>query len=337
MSEASTQVGRRRTRRTVVAIVAAVVIVAGLAVIAWTLWGGRGGGGPLAQRALYVDPDSLAARAALDGETAAERDAATVLAARATAIWLTPERDPAGRAGETVAAVVAAATTRNALPVFAVYGITDRDCGNHSAGGLPPREYLAWVDEIAAALGQRAAVVVLEPDALALAPECPDPDGRVALVADALARFDGTGAILYLDGGHSAWLPADRMATLLADAGVAGARGFATNVSNTQTTEAERTYAAAVATALRDAHGIDGAHAVVDVSRNGNGPPGDGAWCNVPGRAIGEDPHAIEGDDVLDGVLWVKPPGESDGECNGGPPAGEWWPRQAVELVRNAG
>jgi len=28
-------------------------------------------------------------------------------------------------------------------------------------------------------------------------------------------------------------------------------------------------------------------------------------------------------------------PGESDGACNGGPRAGEWWPQQALELARN--
>jgi endoglucanase len=35
-------------------------------------------------------------------------------------------------------------------------------------------------------------------------------------------------------------------------------------------------------------------------------------------------------------LLWVKVPGESDGECGGGPPAGTWWHAGAVELARNA-
>jgi endoglucanase len=32
--------------------------------------------------------------------------------------------------------------------------------------------------------------------------------------------------------------------------------------------------------------------------------------------------------------LWIKPPGESDGPCNGGPAAGAWWPDAAIELTR---
>jgi endoglucanase len=32
----------------------------------------------------------------------------------------------------------------------------------------------------------------------------------------------------------------------------------------------------------------------------------------------------------------VKPPGESDGECNGGPAAGRWWPEYALGLAQRA-
>jgi endoglucanase len=35
--------------------------------------------------------------------------------------------------------------------------------------------------------------------------------------------------------------------------------------------------------------------------------------------------------------LWVKRPGESDGSCNGGPAAGQWWRDKALELAGNAG
>lgn len=53
---------------------------------------------------------------------------------------------------------------------------------------------------------------------------------------------------------------------------------------------------------------------------------------------------------LLDAFLWIKTPGESDGECNRwnplgdpdpvrgyvNPGAGEWFPRQALELVEFA-
>ena len=38
----------------------------------------------------------------------------------------------------------------------------------------------------------------------------------------------------------------------------------------------------------------------------------------------------------LDALLWVKHPGDSDGTCNGGPKAGMWWEKYALDLVRNS-
>lgn len=275
-------------------------------------------------RALYVDPDSSAAVAAVSAGSEAEREAATELAAQPTGIWLTPERDPAGEVGGTVRSIVI--ESKSALPIFVIYGITDRDCGGQSAGGLEPDAYLEWIDEIADAIGNTPAIVVLEPDALALSPECDDPDTRTQLVREALGYLQPTGAAVYLDGGHSKWLPVDEMAELLREAGVEGARGFATNVSNTRPTDDEFAYATRLSAAL------GGTHAVIDTSRNGSGAPADDEWCNPPGRTIGETPTAVD-DPVVDALLWVKPPGESDGRCNGGPAAGDWWPERAIELA----
>jgi len=47
-------------------------------------------------------------------------------------------------------------------------------------------------------------------------------------------------------------------------------------------------------------------------------------------------PTAVDDGTHLDALLWVKLPGESDGSCNGGPPAGRWWQEIALELARNA-
>jgi endoglucanase len=35
--------------------------------------------------------------------------------------------------------------------------------------------------------------------------------------------------------------------------------------------------------------------------------------------------------------LWIKKPGESDGECNGGPKAGQWWTEMAIGLAKRGG
>jgi endoglucanase len=130
------------------------------------------------------------------------------------------------------------------------------------------------------------------------------------------------------------------------------------------------------------------AHFVVDTSRNGRGPndmsaygqapynqPADvvtalrnGNWCNPPGAGLGMLPTVLPDPNVplLDAYLWVKTPGQSDGQCNiaGGarawdydaynpwnwnttqqqsndplwglpdPAAGDWFAQQALQLVR---
>ncbi|AWB96031.1 cellobiohydrolase [Agromyces badenianii] len=307
------------------ALLAAVIVV----VVVLIVNAARSDHNPFAGQTLFVDPDSRAARAAASDAGLDEREAAARIAAVPTAIWITPEEFPPGSANEAVADIMASAGSAEALPTFVVYGITDRDCGGFSAGGLPAEAYLDWVDEIAAGLGDGASIVVLEPDSLGLAPECTNQTERTDLVRAALARFGDTAATVYLDAGHSAWLPPERIAELLRSAGVAKARGFATNVSNMQSTVDELEFARQVSAEL------GGAHAIIDTSRNGAGPPSDGSWCNPPGIGLGETPRAID-DPVVDAVLWVKPPGESDGTCNGGPTAGQWWPEQAVDLVANA-
>jgi endoglucanase len=77
--------------------------------------------------------------------------------------------------------------------------------------------------------------------------------------------------------------------------------------------------------------------AVIDTSRNGNGPytgPDSPPWCNPPGRAPGPSPRVDPGPAGIDAYLWVKTPGESDGPCNGGPPAGQFWQKYAVSLAQ---
>ena len=102
-------------------------------------------------------------------------------------------------------------------------------------------------------------------------------------------------------------------------------------------------------------------HFVVDSSRNGLGPwrfpstyPNDGVaqdWCNPPGRGLGARPAAapVAGNPLVDADLWIKIPGESDGQCTRGtagptdpewgltdPAAGAWFPQQALQLARLA-
>ena len=101
-------------------------------------------------------------------------------------------------------------------------------------------------------------------------------------------------------------------------------------------------------------------HFVVDTSRNGLGPwqfpagtyPDPQDWCNPPGRGLGLRPTADTGDALIDAYVWIKVPGESDGECTRGlgaagttvdpewgridPAAGAWFPEQALQLAKLA-
>lgn len=289
---------------------------------------------PYAAGAGYADPGSRTAQAADEAEGSGDPDRERVLrrlAETPQGIWLTPEEHPSGEVGGYVSQVVAAAGRTDQVPTFVVYGIPDRDCtGGFSGGGLPADQYAPWVQEIAdaAAAGDDVAVVV-EPDALASALECGSREERVRLIADAVDRLAAAGLTTYVDGGHSHWVEAKELARLLEQVGVGDVRGFATNVSNFQTDTDERAYAERLSGLL------GGAHYIIDTGRNGFGATRD--WCNPPGRAFGTEPGAATGEGGLDGYVWVKPPGESDGECHGGPPAGHFWPERALELAAASG
>src|SRR5207247_721137 len=126
--------------------------------------------------------------------------------------------------------------------------------------------------------------------------------------------------------------PAGVTAARLRSAGIGAARGFALNVSNFRSNADSEAYGLAVSTALGG-----GVPFVIDTSRNGAGPaPGD-VWCNPPGRGLGTPPTTDTRRPLVDAYLWVKAPGESDGACNGGPPAGTWWPEYALGLAQRAG
>lgn len=275
--------------------------------------------------AFYVDPDTQAAAAA---ETATGEDqvAARRIAGTPQARWVT-DPDPETAAAQ-VAAYTAAAAEAGRTGVLVVYAIPGRDCGAHSAGGTAETGYLDWVARVADAI-EGEPWVVLEPDALAQLGDCTGQGDRAAMLRGAAALLDGTGARVYLDAGHAGWLTPEEAAERIELVGTEHLTGFALNVSNYLTTDESVRYGEVVSQLTGDLGYL------VDSSRNGNGSTGE--WCNPRGRALGEDPHLVDNGTALDAVLWIKPPGESDGTCNGGPPAGQWWPEIARELVANAG
>jgi endoglucanase len=281
---------------------------------------------------LYVDPGSNARRQVEEWEQSRPADAATLrkLADQPRADWFVETRDVRAAVARRVTAINAA----DALPVLVAYNIPLRDCHGYSGGGArSPAAYRRWVRGFAAGVGRRRAVVVLEPDALAQL-DCLSPRrrrSRLALVAYAVRVLSAKPQVsVYVDAGHSAWQPPRTMASRLARVGISRARGFSLNVANFRRTSTEVAYGRAISAQ------IGGKPFVIDTGRNGAGPPANGEFCNPPGRALGRRPTGRTGRRLVDAYLWIKPPGESDGECNGGPPAGAWWPEYALELARQA-
>ena len=260
-------------------------------------------------------------RAAVIGDRIADRPAAVWFADFAPATITSRVR-----------AVTSAASAQGRVPVLVPYAIPDRDCGGASQGGAPDlAAYDGWIDAFARGLGSGEVIVILEPDSVAQA-DCLSAADRAARFAS-LARAGrelraaDPGARVYYDAGHSGWHPPGRQAALLRQAGARAAAGIFSNVANFQTTADEIAYDRQVLDALGGPASLG---AVVDTSRNGNGAPANGAWCDPAGRRIGRAPTLDTGQARIDAYLWVKLPGESDG-CEGA--AGSFTPSYAYDLA----
>ncbi len=240
--------------------------------------------------------------------------------------------------GDITAAVgnyVAAADAVDKLPLLVAYNLPGRDaCGGHSGGGAGSvAAYDAWIAAFASAIGNRPAVVVLEPDSLGdfncmTQPQINDRVGMLARAANQF-RSNAPNTWAYLDAGNPGWVDARTMAQRLNMAGVANAHGFALNVSNYFTTGENTNYGNAVASTLRNDFGYTKPY-VIDTSRNGNGS--NGQWCNPAGRRIGTPTQTGGGAEML---LWLKTPGESDGDCGvgAGSTAGQFLPEVAYKMI----
>lgn len=290
---------------------------------------------PLAGRPFYVDPISAAMSAARNASPPSAE--LTAVANTPTAYWL-DHAFPAGTVGGTVARIAGAAQAAGSMPIFALYAIPHRDCGSFAAGGFGSADgYRQWIDSISSGLGSLPAAIILEPDALAMA-DCLSPAQQqerfdlIRYAVDTLTRDPA--AAVYVDAGHSRWTSVDEMAAMLNQVGVERARGFSLNTANFYTTDEEIGYGEAISGLT------NGAHYVIDTSRNGAGPaPETGLhWCNPTGRALGTPPTTETAGAHADAYLWVKRPGESDGSCGRGEPgAGRFVSSYAINLAQNAG
>jgi len=281
----------------------------------------------------YVEENSYAARQAAtwqaQGRTA---DAAVMrkLSTIAQATWIvggTPQE-----VQQQVDTTMQAAGKQHAVPVLVAYNIPGRDCSQYSAGGASSEQaYRDWIDGFSRGIGNRPAVVILEPDGLALLSSEPwsgstgrsedhsAEDRRFREIRYAVERLRGNPlTAIYLDGGHSAWHDVNDyeelgMATRLMRAGIDRASGFFLNVSNYRTNDESIAYGTRLSTCIHvrqqtgaascadaDLANVDVTaskltHFVLDTSRNGQGP-----WTAPAG--LYSDPQE-----------WCNPPGRGLG------------------------
>ena len=228
------------------------------------------------------------------------------------------------------------ATATGTTAVIVLYNIPHRDGGQYSAGGAKDAAtYRAWVDKIAAKVASTQTYFIVEPDGVAMGMDAALQTERWSLLTYAVNKL-GTlpNAKVYLDGGTPGWKTPAQMAPRLRSAGVASADGIAVNTSNFRFTSENVTYANAIVAALGGGKGI-----VIDTSRNGNGrytgPAITEPWCNPPGRGLGQHPTSSTGVAGIDAYLWIKRPGGSDGACRGNPPAGDYMPEYALQMIRD--
>lgn len=274
---------------------------------------------------LYVDPTTQAYRA-WQSASGTDKTLIEKIALTPQSYWVGNWTDAAHAQAE-VRDYTGRATAAGKVPTLVVYAIPGRDCGSYSGGGVAESEYARWIDTIAAGISGNP-IVVLEPDALAQLGDCSGQGDRVGFLRYAAKALTLKGAKVYIDAGHASWLSVDTAVSRLNQIGFQYAVGFALNTSNYQTTSASQAYGEQISQRL------GGKGYVIDTSRNGNGSNGE--WCNPRGRALGDKPRLVNDSTGLDALLWVKLPGESDGTCNGGPAAGQWWQEIALELAANA-
>ena len=237
----------QRPGRTVAAG-AALAVTIGLVAAAPATATGHPAPPPAADR-LYVDVAGTAGEAAARLSGQARTDALTI-ASQPIARWFTSGTPAEVRAKAD--AYVDSAAADGAIPILVAYNVPFRDCSQYSAGGAAnTAEYEAWIDGLAAGIGDRAAIVIVEPDGLGIIPYNIDANGTAewcqpadanpaTAVADRYEQLNhavdalkaNPGTKVYLDGTHPGWLGVGDITQRLTRAGVARADGWFLNASN---------------------------------------------------------------------------------------------------------
>ncbi|SMF02293.1 glycoside hydrolase family 6 protein [Pseudobacteriovorax antillogorgiicola] len=224
----------------------------------------------------------------------------------------------------------------DSVPIFVIYRLFLREETYGKAIELSfVEDYLNWIRTIANVVGSSKAIIILEPNALCGLANNEDQDQvnlLISLLRSSIEILKQCPKIkLYIDAGNPNWLDAAHISIFLARAGVDIADGFALNVSNYIENDRNIGYGEEISRYL------GGKHFVIDTGRNGRGIQNPDEWCNPDGVGLGSIPTLDVKHPLIDGYLWIKPPGESDGVGPEGvaPQDGMFWPQKAIELIDN--
>ncbi|MGN6188500.1 MAG: glycoside hydrolase family 6 protein [Conexibacter sp.] len=234
-----------------------------------------------------------------------------------------------------------------AVPLIATYRLKHVACGGYADSPQEVDRYKRWYDAFAKGIGSHRVVLFYEIDALITA-KCLSHVGlqrRVDEVRTAIGDLAPLPhAVVYVDAGAGDAHDAGYIARLLRRVGVDRIQGFFTNSTHEDWTSREIRYGRELVRRLGGKP-----HYVINTAANGRGPLipksrvrfGNSFRCNAPGRGLGPKPTSVVPHRYrnLDGFFWIGNPGRSAGACSktpNPPPAGRFWVKYALELIRNA-
>ncbi|KAL3662292.1 hypothetical protein V7S43_012619 [Phytophthora oleae] len=240
------------------------------------------------------------------------------------ATWYS-DRTENGDYAQTAADLVSSCSEDSRISVV-VYGLPNKDCAaKESAVGSTVQsasDYVSFLNTLTSAIGNRKVLYILEPDAIGLLADttgCGQSAGYLANLQTAIGLLSqNENADIYLDVGY--WtLEYPGTSTAVADivkqlvSAGSKVKGIMLNTSNYQSTSKLST----LCSNFQSAVGSTDLKCIFDTSRNYHGGPSSNEWCNVKSAGIGSLPSSETGISNVDYFIWAKPPGDSDGTCDG--------------------
>ncbi|CAI5706166.1 unnamed protein product [Peronospora farinosa] len=217
-----------------------------------------------------------------------------------------------------------------------IYGLPNQDCAAKelvaSSTVDSASDYVVFLNTLISAIGNRKVLYILEPDAIGrLVDTTGCADHLTHLQTAVVLLSQNKNAEIYLDVGY--WT-LQQSATSTAVAAIVkqlasigfNVKGITLNTCNYQSISTLATLCSNFQGAV-DATNL---HCIFDTSRSYRGGPASNEWCNVKSAGIGALPTSKTGISNVDYFIWAKPPGKSDGTCDGRTPDSMHGPKAGI-------